>query len=58
MKKSIAFSLLFLAAVLPCPAAPFTNLGFDLADTNNLSGGVGSTSDLLPGWNLFQKGIP
>jgi hypothetical protein len=35
-------------------AAPFENLGFDEANTNNAALGFGSTGDLLPGWQLFQ----
>src|SRR5690348_770217 len=34
-------------------AAPFRNLGFDEANTNNLNGGFwGKPKDVLPGWTI------
>jgi hypothetical protein len=51
--------------LIPIDAAPFQNLGFDLANTNNLVvdpgspfHGTGSTQDLLPGWELTKGGVP
>jgi hypothetical protein len=46
-------------------AAPFENLGFDLANTNRVTvtpgsafSGTGPTEDLLPGWQLFKGNVP
>jgi hypothetical protein len=46
-------------------AAPFENLGFDLANTNRVTvtpgaafAGTGPTEDLLPGWQLFKGTVP
>jgi hypothetical protein len=46
-------------------AAPFRNLGFEEANTNNVTSwlfdarqGWGTTADLLPGWQLFAGSRP
>ena len=64
MKLVSALALLSVCAAL-AKAAPFENLGFDLANTNSLTvtpgmglTGTGSAEDLLPGWQLFKGGIP
>jgi hypothetical protein len=46
------------AASLPVAAATFRNLDFEEAQTNNIhfidqTSGIGSTLDLLPGWQLY-----
>jgi len=53
-----------LLAVVPVGAAPFQNFGFEEAQTNSLTHvdpsffspttAFGSTTDLLPAWQLFQ----
>ncbi len=70
MKKSLCL-LCLTCGILPTAAQPFQNLGFDDANTNNVtpaggSGYHGPTSELLPGWqenfgsimglNLFPVG--
>jgi hypothetical protein len=63
VRKSV---LVLLFETLVAGAAPFQNLGFDAANTNNLMPafppspypnvdiGSGTTADLLPGWQMFS----
>src|SRR5947209_7102991 len=65
MNRPVFATALGLAAV-GAQAAPFQNLGFDLANTDHLTlsapppplRGTGSTEDLLPGWQLTKGGVP
>src|SRR4030095_7179667 len=57
--KALLFPLCIFIS-LTTEGAPFQNLGFDEATTNNVSfnpeipgTGVGPISELLPGWDLF-----
>jgi len=59
--KRIAFLLVALT-VVSAHAEAFRNLDFEGAQTNRLfvsdpQGGLGATSDLLPGWQLYQGGV-
>jgi hypothetical protein len=63
MRSPILALLCLGVAGLLTRAAPFQNLGFDAANTNNLDTtgfppglglGSGTTSDLLPGWQVFS----
>jgi hypothetical protein len=50
-----AIVIFLMAAVVGAAAAPFQNLGFDEANTNGVPpNNGGPTSQLLPGWNLFD----
>ncbi|MEO8426551.1 MAG: hypothetical protein ABI651_05490 [Verrucomicrobiota bacterium] len=58
--KRVLGSLFVLCLAIQSYAAPFQNLGFDEAITNRLSpadppfhDGLGTSIDLLPGWQLF-----
>jgi hypothetical protein len=59
-------SCIFLFGLSHAFSAPFVNLGFDEANTNNVSftagapypTGDGPITDLLPGWSLFHDGTP
>ena len=58
MKSILRFSSFYYVAALDSSAAPFINLNFDSANTNNLTQGLGFTSDLLPGWALYVQENP
>ena len=53
------FILSWAALSISATAAPFQNLRFDNANTDNVLydrgkfSGVGTTTDLLPGWQLY-----
>jgi len=58
--KKVLGSLFVLCLAVQSHTAPFQNLGFDAAITNNLSSadppfhdGLGSSIDLLAGWQVF-----
>jgi hypothetical protein len=58
--KKLCFVGCILAAAQVLDAAPFQNLGFDDANTNNLVNGIwGAPEDLLTGWTISpsQKAI-
>src|SRR6478609_1537519 len=64
MRVGLALALLSLSYVLG-HAAPFENLAFDQANTNRVIPqdgapfrGVGTTEDLLPGWQLSKGAAP
>ena len=64
MRIGLALALLSLSYVLG-HAAPFENLAFDQANTNRVIPqdgapfrGVGTTEDLLPGWQLSKGAAP
>jgi hypothetical protein len=49
------FTICFVMAVtLRGVAAPFQNLGFDEANTNNIVDSYGPIDEMLPGWRLFS----
>jgi hypothetical protein len=53
------FLAIIAAVAVPAAAAPFRNLDFEEAQTNNIviiggTSGIGSTLDLLPGWQLYE----
>ena len=63
--KRVLGSLFVLGLAVQSHSAPFQNLGFDEAITNKLSpadppfhDGLGSSTDLLPGWQLFLGNNP
>ncbi len=61
MKKACFLALIVVAPFVGAVAAPFQNLGFDEANTNNvidLGDGAffGFTTELLPGWTLLSGG--
>jgi hypothetical protein len=63
MKATVAMILLVGSGTVAL-AAPFQNLGFDAANTNNLvtgevrDFGYGTVEDMLPGWQLVREPIP
>jgi hypothetical protein len=64
--RILSVSCIFLFGLSHAFSAPFVNLGFDEANTNNVSfdgGGTyprgdGPITDLLPGWSIIHDGIP
>ena len=54
MKTRLATACALAALSSGLYAAAFQNLDFDSAVTNNVTGGYGPTSDLLPGWLLYD----
>jgi hypothetical protein len=61
MKRVLWFLSLLVTLGDSIQAAPFQNLGFDDANTNNASGSgnlTGTPADLLPGWKIFSGNHP
>jgi hypothetical protein len=62
MKERLFLAFVVLLCRNAADAAPFRNLEFEDAKTNDVffidqSSGVGATIDLLPGWKLFRGGV-
>ncbi len=61
MNRSLCLLLLLAFGIVAAQGAPFRNLGFDEANTNNpvaiidLGWFWGTPEDLLPGWEIAQK---
>ena len=53
MKKCVSFFLL-LSLATALESAPFQNLSFDDANTNNLMGAFGPPNEMLPGWRYIN----
>jgi len=65
--KPAVILLIYSSCAWSAFSAPFQDLGFDDANTNNLTTtgfpptlglGIGTPSDLLPGWQLYYGGGP